>query len=124
MAVDLHADHAIRLRFKLKPRPLVRNDLRTEELLTAIAVRNEVHAGRTDKLGNDHTLDTVDNKRPALRHHGEIAEIYLLNLFVASLCVYELHRHAKSRLVRKVLKLGVFFVALRLVESKIGKVEL
>lgn len=103
LAVDLHREDAVKVGLDLEPSTAVRDDFRTEELLALLILHGEEHSWGADELGNDDTLDTIDDERTAFGHEGNFAEIDLLLLHFARLLHEENCLRAERRLVGDIL---------------------
>ena len=121
--IDLHADRAIDIRFELKPRAAVRDDLRTEEFLSPPWLRGKIYARGPDDLRNDHALDAVYDKRPPIGHRRKIAEINFLRFAFSRFFIREPHVHAQCGFISRFLEPRGGFIVPRFVEPVIFKIQ-
>ena len=113
LSVHAHPQDALRILFEFQPCPAVGDDGRLVDLLARlIRLRDVVYAGRTDKLGDDDALCTVDDEGTVVRHEREIAhkddgiDDLVLHL------VHETHLHAEGQRVRCVAVAALLLVIL------------
>ena len=99
LPVDARVDDALLVDLELEPRSARRHQVRDEHLLRGVLRLHQVGAGRTDELRHDDALGAVDDERPPLGHHREVAHEDPLLADLAGLGVDEAHRHRQRRLV-------------------------
>ena len=128
LLLSVHADiqGVRRVLFEFQPCAAVGHHRRREHLLARLILRRRIiHARRTDQLGDDDALRTVDDERAVLRHERKIAhEYFLVENFVLHL-VHEADFHPQRKRVRRVAVAAFLLVVFRLVaETMVEKVKL
>ncbi len=103
LPVDPRVRDALLVDLELEPRATRRHQVRDEDLLRRVLRLHQVGAGRTDELRHDHALGAVDDERPPLGHHREVAHEDPLLADLARLGVDEAHRHRQRGLIGHVL---------------------
>jgi hypothetical protein len=99
LAVDASVRDALLVDLELEPRARGRHQVRDEDLLRRVLRLHQVGARRADELRHDHALGAVDDERPPVGHHREVAHEDPLLADLAGLGVDEAHRHRQRRLV-------------------------
>ncbi len=125
LAVDADAEDVALVDLELQPGAAARDDLRAENLLVggAVTVAVEVHARRTDQLGDDHTLGAADDEGAVRGLQREIAHEHGLGLDFAGVAVLEFGVHVQRRGVGVVLLLAFLHGVARFLEIRIGECQ-
>ena len=126
LSVHAHPQDALRILFEFQPCPAVGDDGRLVDLLARlIRFGDVVHAGGTDKLGDDDALRAVDDEGTVVRHEREIAhkddgiDDLVLDL------VDKAHLHAKGQGVSRVAVAALLLIILgRIAEFVAQEVQL
>ncbi len=126
LAVDADAHRLLLVHVELQPSAPRRDDLGDVDDLVGRLVQLpvEVDAGGTDELGDHDTLGPVDDERPAVGHHGELAHEDGGGLDLAGLLVDELRLHVEPRRVGHVLVLAVVHGVLDVLEPEVPEDQL
>ena len=103
LPVDPRVDDALLVDLELEPRAPGRHEVRREDLLRRVLRLHQVGAGRAHELRDDHALGAVDDERPVLGHHREVAHEDPLLADLARLRVHEADGHRERGLVCEVL---------------------
>ncbi len=103
LAVDARVDDALLVDLELEPRAARRHQVRGEDLLRRVLRLHQIGARRAHELRDDHALGAVDDERPVLGHHREVAHEDALLADLARLRVHEADGHRERRLVGEVL---------------------
>ena len=103
LPVDAGVDDALLVDLELEPRAAARHQVGDEDLLGRVLRLHQVGAGAADELRDDHALGAVDDERPPLGHHREVAHEDPLLADLAGVLVDEADRHRERGLIRQVL---------------------
>src|SRR5690606_14329626 len=102
--------------FKFKPCTTAWNKLRTVVITGRKTVGSKENTRRTDKLRNNDTFSTVDNKCSAVGHPRIITEVDFLFFYFTSYFVCQLYNGVKWSIESKVVFFCVDFRVLWVVE--------
>ena len=124
VAIDTDGDGAGRIRFQLDPRAAIRDQLRGIDLLVeSISFALVVYARRTNQLGYDDTLGTIDDECARVRHDREIPHEQIVLFQLAGFLVFQTRLHVQRSGVVHILRLALFDIVLALAEIEIAKVQ-
>ena len=97
-AVKANPDDVIGVRLVFQPRAAVGDNLAGVERHTRLVQRAGIIAARrTNQLGDDDTVSTVDDERTVFRHQGEIAHVDIGFLDFGSLAVVQVDVNVQRR---------------------------
>ena len=124
VTVDTDGNGASRIRFQLDPRTAIRDQLRgIDFLVESISFALVVYARRTNQLGYDDTLGTIDDECARVRHDREIPHEQIVLFQLAGFLVFQTCLHVQRSGVVHILRLALFDIVLALAEIEIAKVQ-
>ena len=123
LPVDARVDDALLVDLELEPRAAARHQVRGEDLLRRVLGLHQVGARAADELRHDDALGAVDDERPPLGHHREVAHEDRLLPDLAGLLVDEADRHRQRPLVGQVLLTALLDRDRRLAELVLAELD-
>ena len=123
LPVDAGVDDALLVDLELEPRAAARHQVRDEDLLRRVLRLHQVGAGRPHELRHDHALRAVDDERPPLGHHREIAHEHRLLAHFARVLVDEPDGHRERCLIGQILFAALLDRELRLAEAIFAELD-
>ena len=123
LAVDAGVDDALLVDLELEPRAAARHQVGGEDLLGRVLRLHQVGAGAPDELRDDHALGAVDDERPPLGHHREVAHEDPLLADLAGVLVDEPDRHRERGLIGQVLLAALLDRELRHTELVVAELD-
>src|SRR3954447_22394791 len=123
LPVDTRVDDALLVDLELEPRATRGHEVGREDLLGRVLRLHQVGAGAAHELRHDHALGAVDDERPPLGHHREVAHEDRLLADLARLLVDEADRHRERSLVGQVLLTALLDGELRRAEQVVGELD-
>ena len=128
LLLSVHADiqGAFCVLFQFQPCAAVGHDGGGEHFLARLVLgRSVIHAGRTDELGDDDALRSVDDERAVVRHQRQVAHEHFLIEHLIFHLIDKADLDAQRKRIRRVAVAALFLVILGFVaESVIEKIEL
>src|SRR5438552_12828678 len=126
LAVDLDRQQVLGRGLDLEPRAAVGDELGAEQLAARVRVfgGGEVNTRRAHQLRHDHALGAVDDERPLVGHHGEVAHVDLGLLDLTRLLDGEASPYPQGRGVSHVEVAALFDRELGLAELVVEELQL
>ncbi len=123
--IDADIKDIVGVGFIFQPRTAVGDHGGGEQLLTGLVVAHAViDARRTDELGDDDALRTVDDKSAAIGHQGKVSHEDILFLDLAGLLVEQAGAHTQGSRIGHIPGFALLNRVLgRVVEMIVNKVE-
>jgi hypothetical protein len=123
LPVDAGIDDALLVDLELEPRAAAGHEVRREDLLRRVLRLHQVGARRADELRHDDALGPVDDERPELGHHREVAHEDALLPDLARVLVHEADLHVERGLVGQILFAALLDRELRIAELELAELD-
>ena len=112
--VDADIKQIVLIGFIFEPGAAVRNDRGGIQLFTGLVMRHTIiDARRTDQLGDNHALRTVNDERTAVSHQREVAHVHFVFFDFARFLIQQPSGDAQRRRIGNITFLALFYCVFR-----------